>query len=113
MAKLNGMQWAAVVLGLGASLAAHANQPLFATGNAAEGQKLHAQSCQRCHDGMFHDRKGEQLYSRDFRKIKDASSLRQRNESCASQVGAGWFDEEIDHVSRYLNDNYYKFSAKR
>ena len=37
------------------------------------------------------------------------TALRQRVEACATRVGAGWFDEEIDSVSRWLNDEFYRF----
>ena len=30
-------------------------------------------------------------------------------EFCANRTRSGWFEEEINHVSRYLNDTYYKF----
>jgi hypothetical protein len=30
-------------------------------------------------------------------------------EFCNSRTNSGWFEEEILHVGRYLNDTYYKF----
>jgi len=92
---------------LAASTSAPANP--FPMGDPAEGRKLHEKSCASCHNSMYNDRNGLQLYSSDHRKAASASFLRQRVEACASQVGAGWFDEEIDHVSRWLNDEFYRF----
>lgn len=81
----------------------------FAKGDPSEGRKLHAKSCASCHDSMYNDRNGLQLYSADHRKMASASFLRQRVEACASRFNVGWFDEEVDHVSRWLNDEFYRF----
>ena len=81
----------------------------FAKGDPAEGRKLHEKSCASCHNSMYNDRNGLQLYAADHRKMTSASFLRQRVEACASRFNVGWFDEEIEHVSRWLNDEFYRF----
>ena len=53
--------------------------------------------------------KGEELYSEDFRKMKSASELRTMVEFCANRSRAGWFEEEIGHATRFLNDRFYQF----
>lgn len=87
-----------------------AQAALFAKGNAEIGAKLHAKTCASCHNSMMPDGKGEELYSEDFRKMTDAGKLKTMVQFCATRTNSGWFDEEIEHVSRYLNDNYYKFT---
>ena len=87
-----------------------AQAALFAKGNAAIGAKLHAKTCASCHNSMMPDGKGEELYSEDFRKMTDAGKLKSMVQFCATRTNSGWFDEEIEHVSRFLNDNYYKFT---
>ena len=83
--------------------------PLFPKGDPAKGAALHKSKCVSCHNSMMPNGKGEELYSEDFRKMKSASELRTMVEFCANRTRSGWFDEEIDHVSRYLNDQHYKF----
>ncbi|NBT01674.1 MAG: hypothetical protein EBS61_14025 [Betaproteobacteria bacterium] len=55
--------------------------------HATEGAALHQRNCASCHNGMFPGGKGEMLYSADFRKI----------------------DEEIDAVTQWLNQGFYRF----
>lgn len=62
---------------------------------------------------MFPGGKGEMLYSADFRKIKQLTQLRQRVETCASRINAGWFDEEIDAVTQWLNQGFYRFQLSK
>lgn len=101
---------AAVFLSVGLMLSPNnAHAVLFAKGNAELGAKLHAKTCASCHNSMMPDGKGEELYSEDFRKMTDAGKLKTMVQFCATRTNSGWFDEEIEHVSRYLNDNYYKF----
>ena len=99
---------AAALLAMSAS-AALANP--FPKGNAAAGKKLHDPRCMSCHNSMFPDKNGTQLYSDDmFRKATNGAQLRGLIEFCNNRTQSGWFEEEIQHVGRYLNDNYYKFT---
>lgn len=75
----------------------------------SEGADLHAQKCQSCHNSMFPGGRGEQIYAPEFRKLDALSALRQRVETCASRINAGWFDEEIDAVTAWLQERFYRF----
>jgi len=75
-------------------VSAHANP--FPKGNAAAGKKLHDKGC-------------VQLYSDLFRKADSVAKLRGMIEFCNNRTKSGWFEEEIQHVGRYLNDTYYQF----
>jgi len=79
--------------------------------HASDGAALHQKSCASCHNGMFPGGKGEMNYSAEFRKITQLTQLRQRVETCASRVNAGWFDEEIDGVTQWLNQRFYRFPS--
>lgn len=81
----------------------------FANGKAADGKRLHEAKCASCHNTMFPDKDGTQLYSDLFRKVENPKGLLAMVTMCASRSNAGWFEEEIMHASRYLNDTYYKF----
>ncbi len=83
----------------------------FPKGDAAKGKQLHDPRCVTCHNSMFPDKNGTQLYSDDmFRKSTNIAQLRGMIEFCNSRTQSGWFEEEIQHVGRYLNDSYYKFT---
>lgn len=90
-----------------AALPAHANP--FPKGDAKIGKKLHDAKCAGCHNTMFPDKDGTQLYSDMFRKLDSAAGVKGMVAACAQRSNAGWFDEEVIHASRYLNDSYYKF----
>ena len=96
----------AVVLIAGLT-AAQANP--FPKGDAAMGKKLHDGRCVACHNSMFPDKDGTQLYSDLFRKMDNPVKLKGMIEFCNTRSNAGWFEEDIQHVARYLNDTYYKF----
>jgi mono/diheme cytochrome c family protein len=95
-------------LGL-AGFAAPVSANPFSGGDAAQGKKLHDAKCAACHNTMFPDKDGTQLYSDLFRKSETPAAMKGMVTMCANRSGAGWFDEEILHVARYLNDTYYKF----
>lgn len=93
--------------GIAATGSARANP--FPKGDVKAGKKLHDAKCAGCHNTMFPDKDGTQLYSDMFRKIESAPALKGMVTACAQRSNAGWFDEEILHATRYLNDSYYKF----
>jgi hypothetical protein len=81
----------------------------FPKGNAAVGKKLHDPRCMTCHNSMFPDKDGTQLYSDLFRKMDTPAKLKGMIEFCNNRTNSGWFEEDIQHVARYLNDTYYQF----
>ena len=99
---------ALLVCGFGLLSSVASAQP-FPKGVVAKGQALHAGKCVSCHNSMAPDGKGEELYSEFARKMTNAAQLKGMVEFCANRTRSGWFEEEINHVSRYLNDTYYKF----
>ena len=82
----------------------------FSLGVVFLGEKLHNQVCKNCHDGMVPGGNGNELYLSELRAISTSSKLISQVEFCANQSGATWFEEEIVSVSKFLNDNFYKFS---
>ena len=82
----------------------------FAKGTLATGKALHDKSCASCHNSMMPDGKGSEIYSEDFRKMRNLAQVKTMIEVCASRSRAGWFEEEIEHAGRYLNDTYYKYT---
>ena len=81
----------------------------FEEGNTKNGNVLHAENCRSCHDSMFPNGKGDDIYDKDLRKIKSSKALYSMVEFCATNNGLGWFEEENIDVSKYLNQKFYKF----
>jgi hypothetical protein len=67
----------------------------------SEGASLHEKNCLSCHQ--------TDIYQREGRKVKNLSSLATAVENCNTQLGTGWFPEDVSAVVDYLNKNYYKF----
>lgn len=73
----------------------------------AWGQELHANNCAGCHvithDDSFYESRVENsdLGSRD--------SLFAMVQRCANNANLPWFDEEVEAVTTYLNQTYYKY----
>ena len=75
--------------------------PLFASEHKEAKELFTEAKCMRCHS------------TNDFKAQKDrVNSFKKLNisvEACASNTHAGWFEEDIHNVSRYLNHKYYDF----
>ncbi len=65
------------------------------------GQALHDGKCVSCH--------ASEVYTRSDRRVTSVESLRQQVQRCDANLELGWFEEEIENVSQYLNATYYKF----
>jgi len=68
------------------------------------GKELHRENCLECHKS--------ELYERTDRTVKTLKHLRSQVLFCAVNNDVGWFDEEIDDVTAYLNTFYYLFDMK-
>jgi len=68
------------------------------------GKELHQENCLRCHKS--------EIYERPDRTVKTLKHLRSQVLFCAVNNDVGWFDEEIDAVTAYLNTFYYLFEMK-
>jgi len=72
------------------------------------GKALHDKQCVNCHVQRWGG-DGSAVYTRADRKIKDATSLRQRVAACSAQTGAKFFPEDEANVAAWLAQQYYKF----
>lgn len=68
------------------------------------GKALHDANCISCH--------GVETYTRPDRKITSLEALAARVRACDANLGTQLFDEDIDKITAYLNETYYKFPAK-
>ncbi len=65
------------------------------------GQALHDGKCVSCH--------ASEVYTRADHRVTSMDGLRAQVQRCDSNLELGWFEEEIENVSQYLNSKYYKF----
>lgn len=84
----------------GILLAVSLGNPVHAA-DPALGKKLHQENCISCH--------GTEVYTRENRMIGSMDSLITQVNRCNVNLGTGWFDDEVEAVATYLNENYYKF----
>jgi cytochrome c553 len=61
---------------------------------------LYQDNCLKCH--------GPEVYTRDDRKVSSLPGLQRQVQRCELALGLKWFDDEINAVADYLNENYYK-----
>lgn len=70
--------------------------------NEGRGEMLYQNHCIACHT--------TQVHWRDRRLAKDWPSLRAQVRRWQRNTGLAWNEEDIEAVSQYLNQRYYRFS---
>ncbi len=76
------------------------SQPLDET--IQEGEELFKEAnCQKCHivDGEF---------DKMNKKVQNVNNLASWVSTCDNSLHIGWFPEEQEKVTKYLNETYYK-----
>ena len=72
-----------------------------ALAGAERGKQLHDKQCLKCHDNG--------VYTRENRFISSREALQKQVQRCNLNVGAQWFDEDVNDVVLYLNESFYNF----
>ena len=72
-----------------------------AAADAARGKILYETRCGACHESS--------VYQRGARKAKTFAALRSQVLRWSAQVGGAWSADEIDDVTLYLNQRFYRF----
>lgn len=65
------------------------------------GDDLHFTHCTGCHD--------DSVYTREDRSVQSKERLGLQVRFCKDSLDLTWFDEDVDDVVEYLNQNYYHF----
>lgn len=73
----------------------------YAVADAERGQQLHDEHCMKCHDTA--------VYTRENRRITNQEALAKQVKRCELNLGLRWFDTDINDVTQYLNQSFYKF----
>lgn len=77
------------------------------TGDAKVGATMHERDCTACHIRRFGG-DGSAMYTRTDRRVTSAAKLKAQVTACNTELGAGYFPEDEEHVAAYLNLHYYK-----
>jgi len=72
-----------------------------AAADAQRGKVLYETRCSACHASSVHQR--------NARKAKSFDGLRTQVLRWSAQAGGSWSAEEIDDLTLYLNQRYYRF----
>ncbi len=91
-----------VLIPLAIAVAAVLSTPLMAS---EDGKAKHDEKCAGCHI-VKHD---AAFYGREGRKATDKAELRTWVNNCQLNFGLHWWDEDVDAVTAYLNDTFYKY----
>ena len=83
-------------LGFGYSLPA-----LAETSGKIDPKTFVQEKCSGCHDTS--------VYTRKQRRVKSLSQLDTQVRMCDAQLGIKLFDEDVNALVNYLNQNYYHF----
>jgi cytochrome c2 len=79
-----------------------------AAADIEHGKQLHNRNCTSCHTSMYGG-DGSGIYTRPNRRINDITALNNQVSRCAGNLGLGWSDTDMQSVSGFLNNKYYKF----
>lgn len=78
-----------------------ASEQVAATNDVHPGKAIHDANCISCHDSG--------VYTRADRKMTDLTILAGQVRRCDANLGTKLFDEDLDSVTAFLNETYYKF----
>ena len=76
--------------------------------DAARGQTLHEKNCVSCHHSLTGG-KANSLYTRSDRKVTSLEGLRRQVRRCELSLNLRWFNEDINDVTSFLNQSFYRF----
>lgn len=65
------------------------------------GKSLQQKNCMSCHD--------DSIYTREERRVTTLEALQTQVQRCETNLNLGWFPEDVEAVTGYLNTTFYKF----
>lgn len=68
------------------------------------GQMLYENHCTACHESVVH--------IRETRRTRSLAALRGRVTHWADYLRLDWGADEVEEVTRYLDDRYYRFESR-
>ncbi len=98
----------AVMAAWSAAAVAEGSADGFRNGDAKLGEPIASRDCVACHARRF-EGNADRIYLRADRKVRSAAQLMAQIRYCNTELGAGYFPEEEEHIAAYLNRQYYHF----
>ncbi len=77
-------------------------------GDVDKGEAYSQQKCTSCHVARFGN-EGNEIYTREDRRVKTVEGLMQQVQFCNANTGAGFSEEQLDDITAYLNERFYQF----
>lgn len=77
-------------------------------GDEAAGEKHAQEKCASCHTARFGG-DGNEMYTRDDRRVKTVEGLMQQVQFCNANTGAGFDEAQQDDIIAYLNGAFYHY----
>ncbi len=74
----------------------------------ARGKTLHEEHCVSCHASLTGGN-ADSLYTRTDRRVTTLEGLQKQVRRCELTLGLRWFDEDVNDVTSFLNQNFYHF----
>lgn len=71
--------------------------------DSEEAKEMYEADCTKCHDSK--------VFTRKETKVKNLSTLKKQVHRCVASQELSWFDEDEENVTKYLNDEFYKFKT--
>ena len=90
------------------SAVAQGTADTFKNGDAKLGEAMATRDCVACHARRF-DGDADRIYLRADRKVRTPTQLVAQIRYCNTELGAGYFPDEEEHLAAYLNKRYYHF----
>jgi cytochrome c peroxidase len=95
-------------IALAAAFSALARDGPFPNGDPKTGEKLfNEKNCNACHIQRFGGT-GEKMFTRTEHKVTTPQKLAAQVAACNTNLNAGWFPDDEEHVAAYLNQKYYQ-----
>jgi hypothetical protein len=76
-------------------------------GEPKQGQAIVDKDCHACHVRRFGDK--DAVYTRADRRVNSPAQLMAQIAVCNTELGAGYFPEDEEHIAAWLNQRYYRF----
>jgi len=79
-------------------------------GDSQKGKALHDEKCQVCHSNMYDSSNPDGIYGREGRMVNSLGGLIKQVGNCNKMVQLGLDDQQLNDITLYLNERFYKFS---
>ncbi len=85
-----------------------ASSGVVSAADIAHGKTLHKEHCVACHTSLTNG-KPDSLYTRADRRVTSLEGLKKQVRRCELSLGLRWFDDDIEDVTAFLNQDFYHF----